>query len=92
MVKEQLFGYYNKKYLSADLDFFYKMIIFVTGGAGFIGSNFINKFFEYIKTKGITLQFEGLTKKNSFENLLCCLFYIPMGITCTSLQLLFYCK
>ena len=35
------------------------MNIFVTGGAGFIGSNFINKFFDIYNSQDIKLQFEG---------------------------------
>lgn len=36
------------------------MNIFITGGAGFIGSNFINKFFEKYNSQDIELEFEGI--------------------------------
>jgi len=44
------------------------MNIFVTGGAGFIGSNFINKFFDIYNSQDIELQFEGL-KYNDCSNI-----------------------
>tara|TARA_B100000073_G_C23511431_1_gene484009 strand:- start:221 stop:394 length:174 start_codon:yes stop_codon:yes gene_type:complete len=41
---------------------------FITGGAGFIGSNFINKFFEiYSKSQKIQLQFEGDKLNENYE-------------------------
>lgn len=42
------------------------MNIFVTGGAGFIGSNFINKFYEIYNSQDIDLQFEGLKLNENF--------------------------
>ena len=44
------------------------MNIFVTGGAGFIGSNFINKFFDIYNSQDIELQFEEL-KYNDCSNI-----------------------
>lgn len=43
------------------------MNIFVTGGAGFIGSNFINKFFEKYNSQDIELQFEGIKFNENCE-------------------------
>ena len=44
------------------------MIIFVTGGAGFIGSNFINNFFENNRKQSLNLTFESLIFNDSSKN------------------------
>ena len=45
-----------------------KNCYFITGGAGFIGSNFINNFFEiYSKSQEIELEFEGFKLNDNSE-------------------------
>ena len=43
------------------------MNIFVTGGAGFIGSNFINKFFDIYNSQEIELEFQEIKFNKNFK-------------------------
>lgn len=54
------------------MGFKFKMKLFVTGGAGFIGSNFINQFFKNNKDSGLTfsvINFDALYYSGNVENI-----------------------